>query len=333
MSRALVFDQLGDPAQVLKVKERPLPTPGSGEVRVRMLAAPINPSDLMFIQGIYGRRPELPATPGFEGVGIVEEAGPGLLGRMRTGKRVAVLHGLGGTWQEHAIVPARQVVPVPSALPDEQVASFFVNPATALIMTKSILRIPRERWLLQSAAGSALGRMIIRLGKHYGFRTMNVVRRREQADELKALGADAVICTQNEQIEERVRELTKGEGVPFAIDCVGGETGSALVRSLGQRGRMIVFGTLANEPLSFDSRVLLTGQKRLEGFWLSEWTREQGTVTMLRLFRKLAGLLTNRVIGTESGKSFSIDQFAEATKLAAEPGHKGKILFRFQAAK
>jgi NADPH:quinone reductase len=333
MSRALVFDQLGDPALVLKVKDGPLPTPGGGEVRVRMLAAPINPSDLMFIQGIYGRRPELPATPGFEGAGIVEEAGPGLLGRMRVGKRVAVLHGLGGTWQEHAIVPARQVVPVPSALPDEQVASFFVNPATALIMTKSILRIPRDRWLLQSAAGSALGRMIIQLGKHYGFRTMNVVRRREQAEELKALGGDAVICTQNEQIEERVRELTKGEGVPYAIDCVGGDTGSAMVRSLGQRGRMIVYGTLANEPLNFDSRILLTGQKRLEGFWLSEWTREQGTVTMLRLFRKLAALLTNRVIATETGKSFSIDQYAEATKLAAEPGHKGKILFRFQTAK
>jgi NADPH:quinone reductase len=333
MSRALVFDQLGDPALVLKVKDGPLPTPGGGEVRVRMLAAPINPSDLMFIQGIYGRRPELPATPGFEGAGIVEEAGPGLLGRMRVGKRVAVLHGLGGTWQEHAIVPARQVVPVPSALPDEQVASFFVNPATALIMTKSILRIPRGRWLLQSAAGSALGRMIIQLGKHYGFRTMNVVRRREQAEELKALGGDAVICTQNEQIEERVRELTKGEGVPYAIDCVGGDTGSALVRSIGQRGRMIVYGTLANEPLNFDSRILLTGQKKLEGFWLSEWTREQGTVTMLRLFRKLAALLTKRVIATETGKSFSIEQYAEATKLAAEPGHKGKILFRFQTAK
>ncbi len=333
MTRALVFDQLGDPAQVLRVKDLPLPTPGSGEVRVRMLAAPINPSDLMFIQGIYGRKPELPATAGFEGAGIVEEAGPGLLGRMRVGKRVAVLHGRGGTWQEHAIVPARQVVPVPSALPVEQVASFFVNPATALIMTKSVLRVPRGRWLLQSAAGSAVGRMIIQLGKQFGFRTMNVVRRREQVEEIKALGADAVICSQDEQIEERVHKLTKGEGVPYAIDCVGGATGSALVRSLGHRGRMVVYGTLANEPLQFDSRILLVGQKRLEGFWLSEWTREQGTVTMLRLFRRLARLLTTRVISTDTGKSFAIDQYADATRLAAEPGHKGKILFRFQAGK
>src|SRR5438067_1924840 len=108
MTRALVFDETGDPAQVLRVKDVPLPVPGGGEVRVRMLAAPINPSDLMFVQGIYGRRPELPATAGFEGAGIVEEAGPGLLGRMRVGRRVAVLHGRGGSWQEYAIVPARQ---------------------------------------------------------------------------------------------------------------------------------------------------------------------------------------------------------------------------------
>lgn len=332
MPRALVFDKLGDPAEVMHVKEVPTPVPGGGEVRVRMLAAPINPSDLMFIQGVYGRRPEPPATAGFEGVGIVEEAGPGLLGRMRVGRRVAVLHGRGGSWQEQTIVPARQVVPVSDALPDEQAACFFVNPATALILTRSVLRIPRERWLLQSAAGSALGRMVIKLGKHYGFRTMNVVRRREQVEELKSLGADAVICTQDEKLEDRVMELTKGEGVAHAIDCVGGATGSAMVRALGHRARMIVYGTLAMEPLQFDSRILLVGQKRIEGFWLSEWVRDQSTVTMLGLFRKLARLLKTRVIATDIGQTFGIEQYAQATRLAAEPAHRGKVLFRFPTA-
>ena len=112
---------------------------------------------------------------------ILGAGAAGLMGAIEAGKRgrrVAVLHGRGGSWQEHAIVPARQVVPIPNALPDEQAACFFVNPATALIMTKSVFRVPRDRWLLQSAAGSALGRMVIQLGKHYGFRTMNVVRRR-----------------------------------------------------------------------------------------------------------------------------------------------------------
>src|SRR5207253_9271544 len=126
----------------------------------------------------------------------------------------------------------RQVVPLPSALADEQAAAFFVNPSSAFIMTRWVLHVPREAWLLQSAAGSALGRMVIRLGRHFGFRTINVVRRREQAQELLQAGADAAISTDSEHIEERVRELTGGSGVPYALDAVGGATGSAVVQSL-----------------------------------------------------------------------------------------------------
>lgn len=326
--KALVLEELGDPAQVLKLRDMPTPEPGRGEVRVRMLVAPINPSDVMFVRGVYGRRPQLPATPGFEGVGIVETAGPGLLGKIRVGKRVAVLHGKGGTWQEQTVVPARQVVPVPSALADEQAACFFVNPASALLMTKGVLRVRPGSWLLQTAAGSALGRMVIRLGKHYGFKTINVIRRREQVEELMALGADAVICTQDESIEDRVRALTKGEGVPYAIDAVGGSMGTGALKSLGNHGRLLLYGTLAFEPIEIDPRVLLVGQKKVEGFWLSEWVRDHGVVSMVQLFRKLGRLLANGVIATEVGKMFPLEQAADAVRLADQAGKQGKVLFR-----
>src|SRR5206468_699626 len=144
------------------------PPPGRGRVRVRILASPVNPSDLLFVRGVYGRKPSPPATPGFEGVGVVEESGGGLLGRRVLRRRVAVLNGSGGNWQEQVVVPAQQAVPVPAGLPDEQAASFFVNPATALAMTRHVLRVPAGAWLLQTAAGSALGRMIIRLGRQEG---------------------------------------------------------------------------------------------------------------------------------------------------------------------
>src|SRR5262245_19935124 len=110
--KAVVFDRFGDPAEVLQVREVALPEPGPGQVRVRMRASPVNPSDLLVVRGEYGRLPTLPATPGFEGVGVVVAAGPGLLCRLRMGKRVAVLNGAGGNWQEAVVVPARQVVPV-----------------------------------------------------------------------------------------------------------------------------------------------------------------------------------------------------------------------------
>src|SRR5262245_30262282 len=111
--KAILFDRFGDPAEVLHVREVPAPKPGPGQVRVRMIASPINPSDILYVSGTYGRRPDLPAAPGFEGVGVVEASGAGLLGWFRRGKRVAVLNGKGGNWQEQVVVPARQVVPVP----------------------------------------------------------------------------------------------------------------------------------------------------------------------------------------------------------------------------
>src|SRR6516225_1656208 len=189
--QAVVFDRFGEPAEVLTLREVPPAELGRGEVRVRMRASPVNPSDLLVVRGVYGRLPKLPATPGFEGVGVIEAVGSGWLAKLRglrPGRRVAVLNGAGGNWQESVVIPAKQAVPVPDDLPDEQVASFFVNPATALVMTQNVLRVPAGAWLLQNAAGSALGRMVIRLGKHARFRTINVVRRREAMDELRKLG-------------------------------------------------------------------------------------------------------------------------------------------------
>src|ERR1043166_2250758 len=211
--KAAVFDRFGEPADVLSVRDIAEPTPAAGEVRVRMRASPVNPSDCLVLRGVYGRLPKLPATPGFEGVGVIDAVGTGWLAKLRglkPGRRVAVLNGAGGNWQESVVIPAKQAVPVPDDLPDEQVASFFVNPATALVMTRNVLRVPAGAWLLQTGAGSALGRMVIRLGKYLGFKTINVVRRRTAMDELRTLGADEVVCSADEDLEERVRQITGG---------------------------------------------------------------------------------------------------------------------------
>ena len=179
---AAVFDRVGSPREVLQVRDVPKPVPGRGEVLVRMLASPINPSDIMYIQGRYTLVPQLPATPGFEGVGIVEATGGGILGWLRKGKRVAVINDRVGNWAEYTVTKARQVILVPDDLTDEQAASFFVNPATALAMTQDVLKVTRGAWLLQSAAGGELGKMVVRLGYKFAFRTINVVRRREQVE-------------------------------------------------------------------------------------------------------------------------------------------------------
>jgi NADPH:quinone reductase-like Zn-dependent oxidoreductase len=328
--KAILFRQFGEPQQVLRLEDAPAPEPGPGQVLVRMIASPINPSDLLYVRGQYGRRPELPSSAGFEGVGRVEAAGPGLLGKLRKGKRVAVLNAPGGNWKEQVVLPARQVVPVPDSMPDDQAASFFVNPASALAMIRHVLRVPAGSWLLQTAAGSALGRMVIRMGKLHGFRTINVVRRQDQGQKLRNEGADAVICSADESIEQRVTELTGGQGAPYAIDAVGGTTGSAVVRCLAARGRMLVYGTLAEEPMTIDQRTLIVGQKRIEGFWLSEWVQAQNILKMLRLFRQIGQLISAGVLATDVAAGFALDEIQTAVSLAAGPGRQGKVLLRMK---
>lgn len=328
--RSIVFRSFGDPSQVLELADMPSPTPRPGEVRVRMIASPINPSDLLYVRGEYGKRPPLPASPGFEGVGTVEASGGGMFGKFLVGKRVAVINANGGNWQEEVVVPAKQAVMAPRGLPDEQVATFFVNPTTVLVMIDEVLRVPPGAWLLQTAAGSTLGRMIIRYGMARGFKTLNVVRRSDAISELRQSGAETVISSANGPIDAQVMEITKGNGVPYAIDAVGGAAGSAVVKSLGAGGRMLVYGTLANEPLSVDPRTLMVGAKTVEGFWLSEWARKQHPLKMLKTFRRVGKAIQSGVLKSEIGPSYPLEKIGEAVSKAAEMGRGGKVLLRIR---
>lgn len=329
--KAVVFERFGEPTEVLEIREIPVPEPGPGQVRVRMRAVPVNPSDLMSIRGQYGKRPTLPATPGFEGVGVVEAAGPGLLARLRglsPGRRVAVLNPAGGNWREQVVVSARQAVPLPAGLSDEQGATFFVNPATALIMIRHVLRVPHGAWLLQTAAGSALGRMIVHLGRRDGFHTINVVRRRESAEDILREGGDATICTTDEDLNARVQAITQGRGVSYALDAVGGAEGSAAAGALVQGGRMLVYGTLSGQPLTVHPRALMINQVTIAGFWLSVWVARKGTLTMLRLFREIGRLIQDGTLASPVGRSFPFIEVRAAVAAAELPGRAGKVLLR-----
>lgn len=326
--KSIVYEQFGEPADVLRLTEEKEPTPGRGEVRVRVLASPINPSDLMTIRGVYGRRPTLPATPGYEGVGVVEAAGPGLYGRMLVGRRVAFLNGETGNWREKTIASARQCVPLSDAIPLEQAAMFFVNPVTAYAMTRAVLKIEPGQWLLQTAAGSSLGRMVIRLGQRYGFRTLCVIRRTDQKAELESIGADAVIATDKEDMVERTMAITGGKGAPFVIDCVGGKTASDAVRTLAVGGRMLLYGNLSGESMTFNPRDLLTPGARMEGFWLARWMPGLPLLRRLRVVRTVGSLIKEGVLRSEVGQAFPLDRVTDAVREAEKMARGGKAYFR-----
>jgi len=326
--RSIIFNTFGEPAEVLTVRDVPVRDAGAGEVRVRMLAAPVNPSDLLTVRGQYARLPQLPATPGFEGVGIVDSAGPGLLGKFLIGKRVAALNSRTGSWAEFAIVAAKQAIPLSKHLPLEQAAMFFVNPATAYVLTCKVLAVPPGEWLLQTAAGSALGRMIIRLGTRFGFKTINVVRRSEQVAELKSLGGDVVIAHTGSGMREQVHSATGGRGVRYAVDAVGGATGAAAAGCLAPGGRLVLYGTLSGEPLPLSPRDLIAASATIEGFWLGDWMARQNLIGKLKLVRTITGLMLEGVLVSEVGQSFPLESIAEAVRNAERVGRGGKVLLK-----
>ncbi|MFY7951887.1 MAG: zinc-dependent alcohol dehydrogenase family protein [Armatimonadaceae bacterium] len=326
--KAVQFDRPGPPAAALTTREIPTPTPGPGEVLVRMIASPVNPSDLLYVAGNYTMQPDsYPATPGFEGVGVVEAAGGGLLGLLRKGKRVAVLGSRTGCWAEYAVCPARQVFPVPADIPDEQAAGLFVNPLTAVVLTREVLAVPAGAWLLQSAAGSSLGKMVIALGKQNGFKTVNVVRRREQVEELKKLGADAVIVEGDGPLPEQVAKATGG-AVGYALDPVGGATGTGVVKSLAAGGKAVLYGLLSGEPVSVDSRFMITGSKVVQGFWLADWVRKQGVLKMLKLIGEVKTLVRGGTIKSDIAATYGLDQVTAAVAHAAKDAKGGKVLLK-----
>ncbi len=347
MKSAWIESFTEDLAEV-EVRQSEPPTPGAGQVLVRMRMAPVNPSDFNYIEGTYQKafarliwnqgvdrpadrlgNPPFPWPPyslGVEGVGVVEEAGPGFLGKRLVGKRVAVVGGPpNGTWQQRTLIDAKRAFSVPSTLEDEQACSFFVNPLTALALVRHVLQVPAGATLLQTAAGSALAGMVRNLAREDGFRVIDVVRSRAGAERLRHGGSEDVVALEDEALVEAVHRITPG-GVSFVLDCVGGPTGSDALRCLQPSGRMICYGTLSGEPLSLPPRDLMMPMTRLEGFYLPAFLADRSLWQRLTLVRKTAKLIERGVLDTPVAQTYRLDALHQALAHARRPGRTGKVL-------
>jgi NADPH:quinone reductase-like Zn-dependent oxidoreductase len=216
---------------------------------------------------------------------------------------------------------------------DEQAAMFFVNPATAYLLTREVLSLGNEDWLLQSAATSAVGRAVIRLGRKFGFRTINLVRRESDVEPLRQLGADRVVVVNDspifrEQLQPIVAECCGTAGLKAAIDPVGGETGTAAASVLGNGGRLILYGSLTDQPISVDPRHLLTVGATICSFWLGRTMAERSLLSKLKLIRTLTNLHREGVFETEVAANYPLSEVAQACKHAEQPGKRGKVILR-----
>lgn len=322
--KSVRFSEFGEPREVLRVEDVPQPEPVAGEVLVRLRARSINPSDLLTVRGFYGALPKLPATPGLEGMGEVAAVGEGVK-HLQVGQRVIPL-GVQGTWQEYIVAGSAQLIPVPDSVGDQTAAQFVVNPLTAWIMVLEELAVKPGEWLVQTAAGSTLGRVVLQLARLRGFKTINVVRRREQVEELKALGADEVICTSDENLAARVKEITGHQGATKAIDAVGGETGAAVLQSLGRNGVMLVYGLLSMQPMPVDGGRMIFMTTTIRGFWLTQWMRTAPPERQQAVTAELLGLMATHEVVPPVEAEYPLADLHAAIEHAERTGRSGKVL-------
>ncbi len=287
---AVHLEQDGGP---LVVRRIPVPEPGPGEVLVRMAAAPINPSDLGFLAGSYTVRRPLPVVPGFEGSGTVVAAGRGLLPRLLVGRRVAVAAAQGGTWAAYAVSTALRCIPLGRHVSLEQGAMLIVNPLTALAFL-DLARQGRHAAIVSNAAASALGRMIIRLGRTEGVPVISIVRRPEQVAVLRALGAEHVLDSSEDGYAAGLRELAHRLRATLFLDAVGGAQTQTLVDAAPAGSTIVAYAALAGEPSVFNARTLIGDDKKIVGFYLGHWAAHKG---LLRTVRDIVRV--QRLAGTD----------------------------------
>ncbi len=265
----------------LVVRRIPVPRPGRGEVLIRLAAAPINPSDLGFLAGSYGAQRPLPVVPGFEGSGTVVAAGTGLRPRLLVGRRVAFASAQGGAWAEYAVATAMRCIPVARGVSLERAATLIVNPLTAIAFL-DIAQRGKHAAIVSNAAASALGRMIVRLGRTHGITVINIVRRPEQVEVLRALGAAHVLGSYEDDFTSRLRELAHRFNATLLLDAVGGAQTQSLVDAAPVGSTILVYAALAGDPSTFSARTLIGEDKRIVGFYLGHWAARKGLWRTLR---------------------------------------------------
>lgn len=322
---AIVYHEHGDPAEVVRVETQELPDIKPGDVRIRILAAPINPADLNTIEGKYPVRPPLPAVPGVEGAGLVESAGREVT-HLNIGDQVLLPHGV-GTWREACVCPAHGAVAVPEGIGPVQAAMLKINPATAWCILHDFVELNPGDWVIQNAGNSGVGRAVIQIAKHLGLHTVSIVRREPLIAELEALGADVVLLDAAD-LRKEIPARTGGAKIKLALNAVGGESALAVANALAPRGTHVTFGAMAMQPVRVPNGLLIFKDIRFRGFWVTKWYEESTAPARQEMFKQLFAIAAAGLLKPKVEKEYSISQAKEAIQRAQQGSRDGKIIFR-----
>src|SRR6266487_5238586 len=289
-----------------------------------MRAAPINPADLNQIEGKYPVRPELPATPGFEGAGIVVDASANA-STITAGTLVILPHNL-GTWRDAVAVKASELVVVPPGIQPVHAAMLKINPMTAWRFLHDYVDLKSGDWLIQNAANSAAGRAVIQIAHDLGYKTVNFVRREELIDELRAEGGD-VVLVDGENLREEVKNATGNTPIRLGLNAVGGASALRLANTLAPGSTLVTFGAMSLQALKIPNGLLIFKDLRFRGIWINKWYDNATMEERMEAFRALFEMAKRGLLKTKVEKAYPLSELKVAVRHAAQGKRSGKIIF------
>lgn len=329
MTRIVRIHRLGGP-EVLEIEDIDIGAPGAGEVRIKVHAVGLNRAEAMYRSGRYPQQPQLPSLIGYEGTGTVLALGEGVT-EYKIGDRVCVLpmihQGHYGIWGEEAIVPARILLPAPEGLSDAEAASIWMQYMTAYGIIE-VGQVGIGDAVIIRAASSSVGIAAIQLANWAGAISIACTRTHDKADALRAQGAQHVVATEEEDLVERVMAITGGKGAKCAFDPVGGPYVDTLARSLAERGVLMIYGGLSEQPTPYAHWPCAFKGLSMRGWVASEiWNHpDRYKLARERIVRGLAdGHLKPVIAKTFNG----LESLAEANGYLESNQQVGKVVVTF----
>lgn len=323
MKRAQYTQRGPVPQEFVEAVDFELPPLASGQVLIQVIAAPINPSDVLTLTGQYGMLPPLPAIGGNEGVGKVVAHGPDVTAPA-IGQTVLLPVGT-GTWSTHLVGEAKKLMPLPNEADAQQLAMLTVNPPTAHLMLSEFVTLEPGEWVIQNAANSGVGEYLVQLAKIRGLKTVNIVRRESAVAAVKAAGGD-VVLVDGSDLAKRVAEATGGAKIRLGIDAVGGKSTDNLAGCLAEGGVLVNYGMMSGEPCQVSPASFVFRDVTLRGFWLALWFRRAEPARQMAVFGELARLVATGKLKTRIHATFDISDIKQAVAAAAAGERDGKIL-------
>lgn len=308
---------------MLELIERPLQPLKGHEVRVHMRYAPINPADLNFVEGTYGRVAHPPAVPGHEGCGEVEEVGP-LVTSLAKGDVVIPLLGT-GCFAQHLTAAEHHFAKVPASIDRVAASMLRVNPVTAWHLLKNYVSLLEGEWIVQNAANSGVGRAVIQLAKRFGLKTVNFVRREELIPELLELGADAVFLDNAEGVAAAKAE-TYSQPPRLALNAVGGDSAIHLMDVLAPEGTMVTYGAMSRRSLKVPNKFLIFKNLDLRGLWITGWFEKASSAELYEVLNPLANLMLHGELQLPVDEVVPLKEFKHAIQRAQQGGRSGKVV-------